>query len=353
MLRCYAKDSLNLAMSSFPASTSIIAPMYKYLTAWSWCPVGKSNTANLRWNLSIWDILRPAHLDHPAHPTGWDQKFPTLFVLPSLWVFKGLQLNLRFEVHPSSINQRVSSKQTTSLSAGHSSSQSIFTRVAWPFRKVLKLWRSLGIGWLELLVNGLNTVVTTWKDNYLQYFSNHPKWCRMFFSPSTNFIENSKIPQRFQFIKFQISPNENRLVEMWQHSLTSNHTTFGTLVDFKCHHVSKKKEGGYEGGVIPLHHGNSKRKSSMGFGSIGRCELTSCPLMEKGMRDLLNHLQTGCTNLPEGYRSSTQKGIFAETLQPSWHVHPWFFTDNHEGQCSNVFLITSPLSIRIQIQSLA
>ena len=73
-----------------------------------------SNTANLRWNLSIWDILRPAHLDHPAHPTGWDQKFSALFVLPSLWVFKGLRLNLRFEVHPSSINQQVSSKQTTS-----------------------------------------------------------------------------------------------------------------------------------------------------------------------------------------------------------------------------------------------
>lgn len=90
------------------------------------------NTANLRWNLSIWDILRPAHLDHSAHPTGWDQKFPTSFVLPSLWVFKGLQQNLHFDVHPSSRNQQVSSKQNTSLSAGHSSSQSIFTRVAWP-----------------------------------------------------------------------------------------------------------------------------------------------------------------------------------------------------------------------------
>ena len=79
----------------------------------------------------------------------------------------------------------------------------------------------------------------------------------------------SKIPKRFQITKFQISPNENRLVEVWQHSLTSKHTTFGTLVDFKCHHFSKtKKEGGSEGGVIPLHHGNSKTQSSMGFGSI-------------------------------------------------------------------------------------
>ena len=149
-------------MSSFPASTSIIAPMYRYLTARSvsgglkTCLLWKIEVfglefkvgfvfsalqnlknfgffpANLRWNLSIWDILRPGHLDHSAHPTGRDQKFPTSFVLPSLWVFKGLQQNLHFDVHPSSINQQVSSKQNTSLSAGHSSSQSIFTRVAWP-----------------------------------------------------------------------------------------------------------------------------------------------------------------------------------------------------------------------------
>lgn len=34
------------------------------------------------------------------------------------------------------------------------------------------------------------------------------------------------------------------------------------------------------------------------------------PTDGKGMCDLLNHLQTGYTNLPERYRSSTQKGIF-------------------------------------------
>ena len=114
-------------------------------------------------------------------------------------------------------------------------------------------------------------MVTTWYDKHCQCFSNHPKWCRMFFLHQYLLkIQRYRNASIHQVSDFTQRKPFGRIVTAVFNIKSYNFWDLGRFQVSSF--LEKKKDGGYEGGVIPLHHGNSKTKSLIGFSSIGRCE---------------------------------------------------------------------------------
>lgn len=265
---------------------------------------------------------RPSRPSSTSNRVG--SKVPNISCPPKSLSFQ------RFTTKPafrSSSKFNKSSKQTTSLSAGHSSSQSIFTRVAWPFRKVLKLWRSLGIGWLDVLVNGLNIVVTTWYDKHLQYFSNHPKWCRMFFLHQR--YRNGFKSSSFRFHPTKTVWSKCDSILSHQNIQLSGPWSISSVIIFQKQKRRVVLKEVWSPSTMETAKQNPRWVSAP-FGPLRVIAFRWTHILHtdgKGICDLLNHLQTGYTNLPEGYRSSNCPLRSPIVSTPG--IHHWCLVQPH------------------------